>query len=133
MAVATNPPRLGWGAAAGRGVETRGDRRLMRPQAYHNKAFAGSRPIANGRRIRKSLQINALGGGGQSEKKCEGGVDRPLSRPYISVCPQQDKEDASKQARVVSAVDSGFGDLLVSASASEAARGLRVAFTTPDL
>jgi hypothetical protein len=26
-----------------------------------------------------------------------------------------------------------LGDLLVSASASEAARGLRVAFTTPDL
>ena len=65
-------------------------------------------------------------------KKRPGRVDRTASRPYISVCPQQSKE-APNQARVVLVVDSVLGDLLVSASASEAARGLRVAFTTPDL
>jgi len=65
-------------------------------------------------------------------KKRPARVDRTASRPYISVCPQQSKE-APNQARVVLVVDSVLGDLLVSASASEAARGLRVAFTTPDL
>ena len=65
-------------------------------------------------------------------KKDGGGVDSSASWPYISVCPQQSKE-APNQARVVLVVDFVLGDLLVSASASEAARGLRVAFTTPDL
>ena len=69
---------------------------------------------------------------GPARKKRPGRVDRTASRPYISVCPQQSKE-APNQARVVLVVDSVLGDLLVSASASDAARVIRVAFTTPDL